>query len=1000
MKLWFALLLVAVLAACKHPLEIVGEGDIVDLNGSGRGCNLEQFQAADPACTDNEVLGDYDVNLAAIPRPGWRFVRWDGACGPHSVAPNCAVTTAAAWVAWWDNILPDTPAPASVAVFERTDDLAELVRPVYEVNQLYFKYRQLLGARVYAVGFYGNELVGSDGFGYLVDNPTRLKVDEHFPHATMLALGGELPPPEWLGHEVMVYGVVRDYQAVSGNATAHPVPFLEIVEIFDLGAPAPGDITSRGNLYLDEPSVGMQSAAQKLPPPPALRASDSIEVFNSPPLTDPTTPGVQAKDCDRALIIAGGVDERSNYDRYAENVAAKYKRMRELGHAESQIGVFYNDGKNILGAGRYPGTNVPAEGASKQAIADYIARMQSEIPPSCTFTVFVNDHGTGYDPEYGYAGGRIAEGAEALPEGGKVYPEASFKFDLRAYTRRIRENKKITGVDLPLKFTMDELGTIRVYLRGKGDWEYQGEIDPDDNWMSEKDIDLDMDGDGELEEIGFSREVIEGWITREREFYIDGWDSDRDGMTTEGDSTDDVRVRYDFEGRQFVVQRWNGGEFVEIARDTNFDLMIDEEDGGVDWNMDGDRDDQVGFHEGINLWGDEVLWDDEMAELFKPLSQGGVHIQVEMLSCYGGGFLPNLQDIVENIWAGSDEDKSHWSRDSMDGKTIYAPDEIAFLDNLTGIDSDSFNRAAAAAEAEDNRVADMTGDPRNSFKQWQTPYFETNTRFQAEGDEVSVDLDIPDELAGQVYDFEFIRGLQNPRWPEADFAPDGVPSPLRTEDIPGGIRAYSSNPIPERTIVRLQVEGVEIPDGSRVRVEFTDEVHRRLGYTWAMPGTVSEQTFQDPPDDVYPDCDPEATPAAAPMGLDIESVTYLGQGKFLVMTYGMLKGFYDGTADMAPAFSAAVAIDIRLSDGTIVSVAREKHDSPDTEDLVSDQDTRMMSRWVGDRGVEIMIERRNSEGEFEPIDLTNAQFFATVFSTKTEDGDFSCDPVGPHYVPN
>ena len=61
MRVLTVIAVILLLHACKHPLEIQGQGDIVDLNGSGHGCTLEQFQAADAACTENEVLGDYSV---------------------------------------------------------------------------------------------------------------------------------------------------------------------------------------------------------------------------------------------------------------------------------------------------------------------------------------------------------------------------------------------------------------------------------------------------------------------------------------------------------------------------------------------------------------------------------------------------------------------------------------------------------------------------------------------------------------------------------------------------------------------------------------------------------------------------------------------------------------------------------------------------------------------------------------------------------------------------
>jgi serralysin len=108
---------ILVLQACKHPLAIVGEGDIIDLNNSGYGCTLEQFQSGDPACSENEVSGDYYVNYRAEPRPGWRFVRWEGPCAQSSEFQHCRVDASADAVSWWDANV-DTEIPPSTAVFE------------------------------------------------------------------------------------------------------------------------------------------------------------------------------------------------------------------------------------------------------------------------------------------------------------------------------------------------------------------------------------------------------------------------------------------------------------------------------------------------------------------------------------------------------------------------------------------------------------------------------------------------------------------------------------------------------------------------------------------------------------------------------------------------------------------------------------------------------------------------------------------------------------------
>lgn len=106
---------VYLLQACSHPLEIVGEGDIVDMNESGRGCTLEQFEIGDKACTENLVLGAYDVNYAALPRTGWQFVEWQGPCNLNlSEGDECVLVVSPEVVrSFWGQTMP-----ATTAVFE------------------------------------------------------------------------------------------------------------------------------------------------------------------------------------------------------------------------------------------------------------------------------------------------------------------------------------------------------------------------------------------------------------------------------------------------------------------------------------------------------------------------------------------------------------------------------------------------------------------------------------------------------------------------------------------------------------------------------------------------------------------------------------------------------------------------------------------------------------------------------------------------------------------
>lgn len=111
-------LLLFILQGCKHPLAIVGEGDIVERNSSGRGCTLEQFKAQDIVCTANDVTGDYFVNYKAVPRAGWRFVEWQGPCATKSDFQHCRLQIPAHVLEQWEADHPEDKIPPSIAVFQ------------------------------------------------------------------------------------------------------------------------------------------------------------------------------------------------------------------------------------------------------------------------------------------------------------------------------------------------------------------------------------------------------------------------------------------------------------------------------------------------------------------------------------------------------------------------------------------------------------------------------------------------------------------------------------------------------------------------------------------------------------------------------------------------------------------------------------------------------------------------------------------------------------------
>ena len=77
-------LTVSTLTACRHPIFIIGEGDVTSASGD-RDCLLEDFQAEAPGCTENTVKGSYSEAYSAVPRPGWQFAAWGIYCARSEV---------------------------------------------------------------------------------------------------------------------------------------------------------------------------------------------------------------------------------------------------------------------------------------------------------------------------------------------------------------------------------------------------------------------------------------------------------------------------------------------------------------------------------------------------------------------------------------------------------------------------------------------------------------------------------------------------------------------------------------------------------------------------------------------------------------------------------------------------------------------------------------------------------------------------------------------------
>jgi hypothetical protein len=576
---------------------------------------------------------------------------------------------------------------------EVDDEVTELpLTPVVLIPQLNFELDDFIGEKVWTVGFYGNDSFTGDGVAFLVLNFNMLVVNEKLPEHSFARLDGNLPPSDMNSAEILVYGEVKDFAQTYDLFTIEPTPLVTVEEYYILSEPS--GVGEWEDSYI---LSALSSPIELIPTTEAFAAEGTGE-------------GANVKDCDRALIISGGVDASNNHTRYTKDVIAKYKKLKELGFKDDQIAVLYGNGTAI----NVDGTNITDAKASKQAVNETLEKFKNEMTCCCTLTIFVTDHGTGYNQDQCYHGARPA--LDPTRESGKTYAEnTTVCVNLLKKVYRWAELWTVNGKAF-LAIENPITGQVSVYMRQGGTWVLKGFDDDGDGRITEAELDgEDLDGTANTN-VGFKVADITSRLRAPLTQQDNEWDTDGDGNI-------DVKATWNATRARYVLERLKDGVWQEMASDTNGDYIIDKDDGGIDWNLDGDTDDQIGFHEGINLWGwGEVLWDDELADLLKPLHDKGIHILVEMMQCFSGGFVENLKGIVEKIVTAASEDTPSWAR--KDGHGGYENTfELAFADNLKGIDTKSWNTAFEEGKKADTAKWEAEGSnciTRNEYQSWET----------------------------------------------------------------------------------------------------------------------------------------------------------------------------------------------------------------------------------------------------------------------------------------
>jgi len=174
----------------------------------------------------------------------------------------------------------------------------------------------------------------------------------------------------------------------------------------------------------------------------------------------------------------------------------------------------------------------------------------------------------------------------------------------------------------------------------------------------------------------------EGNEIRESNFIIDGHDSNG------GELSENHGYWFDFDGdgirddvvinRKGTLTMYVNGDpdedyFIENTdidgKDTNKDFIIDSNDGGIDLNDDGDKNDWVGIDEILYLWGDKI-YDDEFAQMLQGLRYK--RIIIVMGQCFSGGFINDLLGKDRIIITSATSWEYAWStRDLQYSEFIY-----------------------------------------------------------------------------------------------------------------------------------------------------------------------------------------------------------------------------------------------------------------------------------------------------------------------------------------
>ena len=200
LKPLFLVALACTLMACRHPLFIIGEGDIMSASGE-RDCLLEDFQGAQANCTENTVNGRYKETYFAVPRSGSQFVAWGNYCAKGLPADECDFKASKQQV----QDSPIDEAPPLVAYFR--EEVTQGHHAITMGHSFFNPFAGALPADAAAAGFEDHTQVhfssgGSGGAPLSFWNSAESNTDikSALDAGGMTLLGNDLLPPSGRGH--------------------------------------------------------------------------------------------------------------------------------------------------------------------------------------------------------------------------------------------------------------------------------------------------------------------------------------------------------------------------------------------------------------------------------------------------------------------------------------------------------------------------------------------------------------------------------------------------------------------------------------------------------------------------------------------------------------------------------------------------------------------------------------------------------------------------------